>query len=180
MPRDAPVTRATLPARSVIAMPPFPSTEPRRSTSGAHQERTTHRVLIARWGPVPAPKPYPSRSWSSRATPPWGKPPTGAPAPLPILLAEGSPRTGRSDGGDEEVGHLVPDSDDIRQEADIHEPGSLDGRLPLLGREESATGTVERMKPRRSERLRQVEDELGIDRLPPAGAHALGRDEIGR
>src|SRR5439155_10931648 len=94
-----------------------------------------------------------------------------------LLIALGSSRTGRSDGGHEEVGHVLADSHDIRQEANLRESRRPDGRLPLLGREEPAAGTVERVEPRRPERLRQVEDELRVDRLARTREHALGHNE---
>src|SRR5207253_8981438 len=58
------------------------------------------------------------------------------------------------------------------------EPGGLDGGPPLSGRQEAARRTVDRMQARRAEGLHEVEDELGVDRLPRVRADALRHDEL--
>src|ERR1700687_1195731 len=67
--------------------------------------------------------------------------------------------TGCPARGSDEPWRLLLNAHDIRQKTDFGESGALQGPLPLPGREEAAARSVERVEPRRSERLGQVEDE---------------------
>src|SRR2546426_12110039 len=84
---------------------------------------------------------------------------------------------GGAHGRHHEAWGLVAEARDVRQEARVHESGRLHGPPPLLGREEAAARTIERMQPRRSEGLGEIEHELRLDGLPRARAHAPGDDE---
>src|SRR2546425_9399818 len=63
-------------------------------------------------------------------------------------------------------------------EAPGGDPGGLGGGPPLYGREEAAHRAVDRVQARRAEGLHEVEDELGVDRLPRVRADALRHDEL--
>src|SRR6266542_5750031 len=92
---------------------------------------------------------------------------------MPTRSARRSTLAGCADGCDDELGRLIADSHDVRQKPDVREARGLHGARPLLGREESTAGAMDRVESRGSERPRQIEDELRLDRPVGARAHAL-------